>query len=266
MRYLHQTVLTPDREVVTVPGMYASLADRGVGLRSGEISLIAGPPGAGKSTLALALAVRSGIPTLYFSADSTENTQRVRLLAMLLDIEQSDAEAAMKADREWASQVLSQASHIAWDTRSNPSLEHIELTIEAFREAQGEDPGFIIIDNAGDVAFDSGDEFGSLRTLMRELRWFARDTAAAVCVLHHTREGEGNPAPPQSSLHGKIAQVPALVLTVTSTAEPGFMGVAPVKNRYGRACPAGNDPVWLRYDPANMQLEDLEEPPHVSPI
>lgn len=259
MRYLHQTVLIPDKQVVTVPGMYPSLAARGVGLRSGEIAVIAGPPGAGKSTLALALAVRGKVPTLYFSADSTENTQRVRLLAMLLDVDQAEAEEAMKSDREWASSVLAGASHIVWDTQSNPTLEHIELTIEAFREAMGEDPGLVIIDNAGDVSFDSGDEFGSLRTLMRELRWFARDTGAAFCILHHTREGEGNPAPPQSSLHGRISQVPALVLTVTSTSEPGFIGVCPVKNRYGKANPGGNDPVWLRYEPANMQVQDLEE-------
>ena len=262
MRRFHQTVLVPDREVVVVAGMYPSLAARGVGLRSGELTLIAGPPGAGKSTIALSLAVRSKAPTLYMSADSTENTQRVRLLAMLLDIDQADAEVAMTQDREWASQVLAQAGHIVWDTNSNPTLEHIELTIEAFREAQGEDPHLVIIDNAGDVSFDSGDEFGSLRTLMRELRWFARDTSAAFVVLHHTREGEGNPAPPQAALHGKISQVPALVLTLTATAEPGFMGVAPVKNRYGKAFPGGTDPVWLRFDPANMQLEDLQEVPY----
>lgn len=49
------------------------------------------------------------------------------------------------------------------------------------------------------------------------------------------------------------------MLTVTSTAEPGFVGVAPVKNRYGKASPGGTDPVWLRYDPANMQVQDMEE-------
>jgi predicted ATP-dependent serine protease len=260
MKFLHQSVLVPEREVAVVPGNFPSFAERGVALRSGECSVIAGTPGAGKSTLALSLAVRSQSPCVYFSADTTEHTMKVRCLSMLTGMNQADAEESMKADRVWASQVLQRASHIAWDTQSNPSLEHIELTLDAFREARGEDPTLVVIDNAGDVAFDSGDEFSSLRTLMRELRWFARDTGAAFLVLTHTREGTpGNPAPPQSALHGRIAQVPALILTVVSDVEPGFMGVSPVKNRYGKAQPSGADPVWLKYDPSIMSITDLLE-------
>jgi KaiC/GvpD/RAD55 family RecA-like ATPase len=261
VKFLHQTVLTPDRVVPTVPGNFPSFAERGVALRAGELSVVAGPPGAGKSTLALALAIRSGAPTIYFSADTTEHTMRVRSVMMLTGMNREDAEESMRADRVWASQVLQGIRHIAWDTSSAPTLEHIELTLEAFEEARGEPPALVVIDNAGDVAFDSGDEFGSLRTLMRELRWFARSSGSAFCVLHHTTERvTGNPAPPQSSLHGKIAQVPALVITVVSDAEPGFMGCGIVKNRYGKARTDGSDPVWLRYDPEHMAVTDLLEP------
>lgn len=262
MRFLHQTVLVPEKHVPTVPGNFPSFAERGVALRSGELSVVAGPPGAGKSTLALALAIRSKAPTLYFSADTTEHTMRVRSLMMLTGMNREDAEESMKADRVWASQVLASGiGHIAWDTSSAPTLEHIELTLRAFEEARGEPPALVVIDNAGDVAFDSGDEFGSLRTLMRELRWFSRDTGASFLVLHHTTErAPGNPAPPQSSLHGRIAQVPALIITVVSDAEPGFMGCGIVKNRYGRANVSGSDPVWLRYDPEHMSITDLSEP------
>jgi predicted ATP-dependent serine protease len=262
VRFLHQTVLQPDKQVPVVPGNFPSLQERGVALRAGELTVVAGPPGAGKSTLALALAVRSKAPTLYYSADTTEHTMRVRSLMMLTGLDRVEAESAMMSDRVWASQVLAEGiGHIGWDTSSSPTLEQIELQLAAFEEAWGEPPTLVVIDNAGDVAFDSGDEFGSLRTLMRELRWFARDTGAAFLVLHHTTERvPGNPAPPQHSLHGKIAQTPAAILTVVSDAEPGFMGVGITKNRYGRARPDGSDPVWLRFDPEHMALTDLLEP------
>lgn len=265
MKFLHQTILTPEKQVPVVPGNFPSFAERGVALRSGELSVCAGPPGAGKSTLALAMAIRSKAPCLYFSADTTEHTMKVRSLMMLTGMDREDAESSMMADRVWASQVLSSGiGHIGWDVSSAPTLEHIELTLAAFQEAHGEYPTLVVIDNAGDVAFDSGDEFGSLRTLMREIRWFARDTGASFLVLHHTTERvPGNPAPPQSSLHGKIAQVPALVMTVVSDAEPGFMGVGIVKNRYGRANVSGADPVWLRYDPEHMAITDISEPEDV---
>lgn len=260
MLRLHQAVLSPEQATPVIPGMYPSMAQRGIHLRAGEISMIAGPPGAGKSSLALALAVRSGVPTVYFSADTTMETMQVRLLAMLTGTDQATVEAFMRSDRQWASDVLTQAGHIMWDASSNPTLERIELTLQAAAEMTGENPGLVVVDNAGDVAFDSGDEFSTLRTLMRELRWFARDTGAAMLVLHHTSEQfAGSPCPPQRALHGKIAQVPALILTVTSTAEPGFLGVAAVKNRYGVPSPDGSDPVWLRYDPARMLVEDLDE-------
>jgi hypothetical protein len=91
---------------------------------------------------------------------------------------------------------------------------------------------------------------------MRELKWWARETGAAVVVCHHTSQGvAGNPCPPSSSLHGKIAQTPSLILTVYN--QIASMGVCAVKNRYGPADATGASPVWLAYNPASMQLADL---------
>lgn len=260
MLWLHQAVLAPAAAAPVIPNIFPSMAGRGMQLRVGECSMIAGPPGAGKSSLALAIAVRAQVPTLYFSADTTLVTQQIRLLSMLTGEDQNTVAYMMRANPTWASSVLEQAKHIAMDAASAPTLEHIENSMAAFEVAQGETPSLVVVDNAGDIAFDSGDEFSSLRTLMRELRWFARDANCAMLVLHHTSEAaQGNPCPPQSALHGKIAQVPAAIYTVTSDAEPGYLGVAAVKNRYGVPNRNGGDPVWLRYDPARMAVEDLDE-------
>jgi len=222
--------------------------------------MIAGPPGSGKSTLALAIAARAGVGTLYFSADTHPHTMSLRLLAMLTGRDQSSVETFLDADREWAADVLKQSANIRWCFDSAPSLRDIEEEILAYREVVGADPELIVIDNAIDVTHDSGDEWSSLRSLMRELKWWARDTEAAVLVLHHTSESaNGDPCPPMRSLHGKVAQTPALILTIgTSDNTTGFMGVAPVKNRYGPASPGGSNPIWLNYNPGSMFLADME--------
>ena len=114
----------------------------------------------------------------------------------------------------------------------------------------------IVLDNAVDVTLDGQDEWGGLRTLMKELKWWARETGAAVLVCHHTSEGvQGNPCPPRFALHGKVAQTPSLILTVYP--QLATMGVNAVKNRYGPADASGGSPVWLSYDPASMSVLDM---------
>jgi RecA-family ATPase len=221
--------------------------------------MVAGPPGAGKSTFALAIAVNANVPTLYISADTHSHTMSLRLLAMLTKLPQGEVEPMMDNDREWAAQMLKPADHIMWEFDSAPTLKDIEDAILAARERLGEDVRLIVLDNAVDVTLDGQDEWGGLRHLMRELKWWARETGAAVVVCHHTSEGvTGNPCPPRSSLHGKVAQTPSLILTVHSQA--GLLAVCPVKNRYGPADATGGTPIWLSYEPASMQVLDLAQP------
>lgn len=258
MLFLHQAVLTPTRAAASLPGMFPSLAERGISLRRGELSMIAGPPGSGKSSISLALAVRCGLPCLYFSADTTRHNTEIRVISMLTGLDQKAAEQMRAEDPVWASQVLQAFAHVAIEQNSSPSLEYIENAINAFREF-GTDPALIVVDNAQDVAFDTGDTWQALHTLMRELRWHARDTNAAMLVLHHTRqESFQGQAPPLYALQGKISAVPAMVLTL-SNEQAGFIGVCPVKNRFGAASPQGNDVTWLAYDPATMTIADLGE-------
>ena len=220
--------------------------------------MFAGPPGAGKSTLALSIAVLSGVPTLYVSCDTHESTMALRTTAMVTGLAQSEVEAKMKDDAAWASHVLSRhASHIQWMFDASPTLADLSDEIHLYREIQGDNMRLLVIDNAIDITHDSGDEFGSLRSLMRELKWWARSTESAVLVLHHTSEQyTGNPCPPRSALHGKIAQIPSLICTLNNGFD-GLLPVAAVKNRYGPADPTGSTALWLDYDPARMQLKDI---------
>ena len=255
---MHRAVLRQEGGGEPLPSVFASLAAAKVNLRRSELALVAAPPGAGKSSFALAIALRAGVPTLYVSADSSARTQAVRILASLTGRSQEYVESLVNANPEWASDMLARTSHIKWCFDSAPGLGDIEDEVDAFITAHGAPPLLMVVDNATDVGADGGDEYGSLRALMRDLKLWARHYDMCVLALHHTSESvEGHPCPPRSSIHGKVSQVPALVLTLNSQAE--WMHVAPVKNRYGPADPSGQTAISFLFDAASMTITDLME-------
>jgi predicted ATP-dependent serine protease len=258
VRSLDRAVRSLDREAMTIPMPFKAWTDQHISIRRGEVSMIAGPPGAGKSTVALGIAIKSQVPTLYASCDSHESTMAIRSISMATGMGQQAVEERIVAEPQWAASILREnVGHIKWMFDAAPTLKDLEDEINVYRELTGNNPQLVVVDNAVDITHESGDEFSSLRNLMREVKWWSRETGAAFLILHHTSEGyEGNPCPPRAALHGKIAQIPSVILTLSS-AQPGFMAAAAVKNRYGPADASGRSAVWLEYHPENMTLKDM---------
>jgi predicted ATP-dependent serine protease len=245
-----------------LPAPFQAFERAGIILRRAEVTVIAGAPGAGKSSLGLHIAARLKQPTLYFSADTNAHTMAMRLLAMTAKITQQQAENMMKTNPDTAESILSDNNHLYWSFESSPTLKDLDEEVSAFETMWGRSPTLIVVDNLMDVAMDGHDEFGGMRQAMKELKYLARDTNACVLVLHHTKEGfNGYPCQPRAALQGMVNQVPAMVLTVGQKALPTgidfYMCVAPVKNRYGKADQTGNTYVELSFDPASMYLEDV---------
>jgi predicted ATP-dependent serine protease len=241
-----------------MPAVFRTFEQNKIIFRRSEVSLIAGTPGAGKSTLALALALRMQAPTLYVSADTNAHTMAMRLYSMIEGVSQTDAEKIISEQPDLAKEKLAQARHIYWSFDSSPSLSDLDDEVTALEETLGESPALIVVDNLMDINMDGGEEFGAMRSALKELKYLARDTNAAVVVLHHTKEGySGTPCQPRSSVQGMVNQLPALILTVGQ--QDGMLGVASVKNRYGKADPSGNSPVWLQFLPEYMFIADLED-------
>lgn len=260
MRTLARAVGSTDIGGEPLPTVFRTFDANKVVIRRSEISMIAGTPGAGKSTLALAIALRAKVPTLYISADTNAHTMAMRLLSMIINKPQSEAEMLLVDDVENSRKVINNSSgHIFWSFESAPTLSDLDQEVEAFEELWGCAPTLIVIDNLMDIANDGGEEFAAMRSTIKELKYLARDTNAAVLLLHHTKESYvGNPCQPRSALQGMVAQLPALICTVGTNA-PGFIAVAPVKNRYGKADPTGDTAFWLQFNPEIMDVSDIPE-------
>ncbi len=260
MRTLARAVGTKDIGGEPLPSVFRTFDVNKVIFRRSEVSMIAGTPGAGKSTLALAVALRSKVPTLYVSADTNAHTMAMRLLSMIINKPQSEAEMLLVDDVENSRKIINNSSgHIFWSFESAPTLSDLDQEVEAFEELWGCAPTLIVIDNLMDIANDGGEEFAAMRSTIKELKYLARDTNAAVLLLHHTKESYvGNPCQPRSALQGMVAQLPALICTVGTNA-PGFIAVAPVKNRYGKADPTGDTAFWLQFNPEIMDVSDIPE-------
>jgi predicted ATP-dependent serine protease len=242
-----------------LPPAFAAFERAGIILRRAEVTLIAGTPGAGKSSVALAIAARTKFPTLYFSADTNAHTMAMRLIAMTGKMTQASAELLLKQSPNLAHEILQMNNHLFWSFESSPTLKDLDNEVSAFETVWGRSPTLIVVDNLMDIAMDGHEEFQGMRAAMKELKYLARDTNAAVLVLHHTKEGfEGTPCQPRNAIQGLVNQIPAMILTIGQLrqGDDTYLCVAPVKNRYGRADQTGSNYVSLSFNPDSMHLND----------
>lgn len=257
MRNLAKAVGKPDLGGESLPIVFKTLHDAGVSIRRSELTMVAGVPGAGKSTIALAIALRAAVPTLYICADTNAHTMAMRLYSMITGQPQRESERILLEQPSLAKDNLRMAGHIFWSFDSAPTLNDIYDEVFAFTEVWGDTPHLIVVDNLMDVTLDSGEEFAGMRTIMKEFKFMSRDTNASIVVLHHTSEAfQGEPCPPLRAVQGKVNQLPALIMTVGQ--QGGLLGVASVKNRYGRADSSGGSPVFLQFNPEYMYIADVD--------
>ncbi|MGR6999966.1 hypothetical protein ACU686_20795 [Yinghuangia aomiensis] len=113
----------------------------------------------GKSAVALTVAVRARVPTLYMSADSDAHTQYVRMAAMLnamptwqvgADLEKG---LAVHCDTQ-----LARLDHLRWSFDATPTTADITKHMHAFAYAWGCWPALVVVDNIKNVWSDLDNE------------------------------------------------------------------------------------------------------------
>jgi predicted ATP-dependent serine protease len=222
--------------------------------------MVAAAPNAGKSMFALIYAVKAQVPTLFFSADTDTTTVMMRAAAHVSGHNQVNVEQNLSASNNFYDTSFDKLKHIKWVFDSSPSLDDIELEIKAYVELYGQAPELIIIDNLMNVAAETDNEWAGLRAIMMELHDMARKTEACVLILHHVSEQSeyGSPTEPPSrrAIHGKVSQLPALILTLGYNPNTAELKIAAVKNRFGPHAADGKDYAILLVNYGSCQISD----------
>ena len=245
-----------------LPQVWTDLDSKQIKFRRGQVCMVAAAPNAGKSMFALVYALRAKVPTLFFSADTDTATVMIRVAAALAGHTQQTVERNLDTNQKYYDEYLEGMSHIQWVFDSSPSLDDIELEVKAYVELFGIAPELIVIDNLMNVVAEHENEWAGLRQIMMELHDMARKTEACVMVLHHVSEqgeyGDTTTPPARRAIHGKVSQLPSLILTLGYSPSEGTLRVAPVKNRFGPMYANANEHVALAVDYATCRIENFD--------
>jgi hypothetical protein len=224
--------------------------------------MIAAAPNVGKSMFALIYIIKAKVPTLFFSADTDTATVMMRAAAHLSGHSQIMVENNLNSNRHYYDKHLGNLDSIQFVFDSSPSLDDIELEIKAYVELFGVPPELVVIDNLMNVAAESDNEWAGLRSIMVEFHDMARKTEACVMVLHHVSEqseyGKTTEPPARRAIHGKVSQLPALILTLGFDPYNKVLKIAAVKNRFGPHTADGSDHVGLFVNYEVCQISDSD--------
>lgn len=258
---LHRTVKRGVSAGEPLPTPWPIFDKYGISIRRGSISMIAAPPGGMKSTLGLNIVneMGSAVPVLYHSSDSDDFTMASRTLAMLTGKNTDDTELMVMGQSDLAYDILKDFEHVRWSFRSSPTIEHMKLEAEAYREIKGTYPHLTVLDIMMDVDYPGVPE-QNYWALMAELKDIARDQETAMLVIHHTSESAkaGSP-PPRAAIMGKANQLPALIITLWGDARKEELQAAVVKNRFGPQDATARDIFYMKAQPSVMKISEMEQ-------
>lgn len=240
---------------VPIPSPYQTFTDAGIKLLRGETSMVVAAPGVGKTALALDVAIRSQVPTVYFAIDTPDHDMLGRAAANATGY---PVESAVKYldHPNVADKLAEKTANIQWCFDSGPTFADMSEELFAYAEIYGDWPQLIVVDNLTAADIESDSEYQGLRELIRKLNGLARKVSAHVMVLHHATGAyeDGDRKIPLGGIEFKLGKLPALVLTMHRYQQTFLISV--VKNRHSVANAQGEYQVKLGADLSRMTLID----------
>jgi len=244
-----------------LPVVFPSLDRFGIRPQRATVTMIAAPPGSGKTLLALTLVQKMGLPTLFLSADTDENTIMTRAASLLTNAPQSEIREALRtvSGANYYADVLQGMGHVRWEFNDSPTYLDLEKSVCAFAEAWGDFPQVVVVDNLMNLVGDNENEWMALRESTKVLKRITRIAGSAVFAVHHMSESDramDHPSP-RRAVQGKINQLPELIISLWSDLEVGGeFKLAAVKNRWGPQDHTGERYATLFLDADRMQWYD----------
>ena len=265
MRSLLQVVSGGSVAGRDLPEILPACTQATIKIRQGQLHMVTGLPGRGKTMFALWYAIKSGLNSLYFSFDSDEGTVSNRAAAILTDrtVDEVRQMRDTPAVVEIEDVLMDMQQRVRFNFSGTPTMDDVYEETEAWVELFGTTPDLIVVDNLLNLRGGSDSEFTALRDSMAALHGLARETDAAVMVLHHVNSSllnaqsksvriEENKPAHYGAIMGQVGQLPESIYSVAL--DGTRFHIAAVKNRDGIADSTAQTYVTLAVDLPRMSL------------
>lgn len=224
----------------------------------GNIIVVLGAPGQGKSALALNWLLKSNVESLLLSLDTDLSTQAIRTASILANV---PADRVKARPQVWADYV-ERKSRLMRTYDLSLSSDKLTNLVQAETEYWGEPPAYTVVDNVQNLLTDLSYE--AHRNIFIDLHRVARREHTCVIALHHVKRG-ATVGSPLALWDGQFAgeQEAEVVLGLWQReAGNNALNVSILKNRSGRADPSGNMFTTLWFDRDSMDIRDFTPVEH----
>jgi len=246
-----------------LPPPFASWEAERIRIRRQSVHVWAGPSAAFKSMTMMNAIMNMKVPTIYFSTDSDDSTMASRMLGILTGVSSEETESWLNpnsAHLPRATELLAPYDYIRWDFAPGLSLDDVWNGAYAYATMEGCWPDQIVIDIVSDLYLQGHkDEWSMLKELMRQGKIIARETGAAVHLVHHVSDAwhptANAPVPSKGDVLGKVSSIPVLMMNF-APGQDGEILAACVKNRFAKCDPTGRTYLRMAVNPATARVSD----------